>query len=183
MILSAWAATPKAETDIQTNSIVKANVLVIHSYSLELPWCQQQYTGIIEGFQESGHDVKVYHEFLDSKRYPELHHRQEFLDYIRLKYQDTPLQLLMVADDPGLNLVLETHDEYFPDLPVVFMGINHVQEELFDIPWLTGVFETHTYAETFLEAKRQTGADTMILISDYSETGIASLQRAEASIS
>ncbi|MEO0987995.1 MAG: hypothetical protein AAFY20_21005, partial [Cyanobacteria bacterium J06639_14] len=139
--------------------------------------------GIVEGFQESDHDVQIYHEFLDSKRYPGLHHRQEFLDYIRLKYQDTPLQLLMVADDPGLNLVLETHDEYFSDLPVVFMGINHVQEGLFDIPWITGVFETHNYAETFLEAKRQTGADTMIVIGDSSETGIASLKRTEASLS
>ncbi|MEM9009526.1 MAG: hypothetical protein AAGE59_39270 [Cyanobacteria bacterium P01_F01_bin.86] len=89
----------------------------------------------------------------------------------------------MVADDPGLNLVLKAHDQYFPALPVVFLGINHVQERLFDIPWITGVFETHSYAEIFLEAKRQTGADTIILVTDSTETGLASLKRAEASMS
>ncbi|MGF1524371.1 MAG: ATP-binding protein [Leptolyngbyaceae cyanobacterium] len=180
VLLPALENGPKVEASTQSAPTEIANVLVIHSYSLELPWSRQQRAGIDQGFQESGHNVKVYHEFLDSKRYPDLSYRQEFLDYIRSKYRDTPLQVLMVSDDPGLNMILEVRDEYFPALPVVFMGVNHVQQVLLDTPWITGVFETRSDVEIFLEAKRQTGADTMILISDSSETGQAALQRIEA---
>ncbi|MEO1299075.1 MAG: hypothetical protein AAFW75_25520, partial [Cyanobacteria bacterium J06636_16] len=179
-VLLADRTISEVKADTQAAADTQANVLVIHSYSLELPWSRQQRAGIDQGFQESGHDVRVYHEFLDSKRYPDLHYRQEFLDYIQNKYQDTSLQVLMVSDDPGVNLILETRDEYFPELPVVFMGVNHVQKVLLDTPWITGVFETRSDVEIFLEAKRQTGADTMILISDSSETGQAALQRIEA---
>ena len=154
-----------------------AQVLVIHSYNPELSWTQQQKMGIDDGFQSSQHAITVYHEFLDAKRYPELEHRDAFLSYLRNKYQETDLRLLMVSDDPGLQLILATHDEYFPEMPVVFMGVNHVQKELMDIPWLTGVFETHSLKETILEATRQTHSEQVIILSDSTETGEAHLNR------
>ncbi|MFK8182424.1 MAG: ATP-binding protein [Phormidesmis sp.] len=158
------------------SSTESSNVLVIHSYNPELSWTQQSKTGIDAGFEQSDHNITVYHEFLDAKRYPSLHHQTQFLDYVRFKYQDTPLKVLMVADDPGLILILETRDEYFPNLPIVFLGINTVQEKLLNIPWLTGVFETHGVFETIVEAKRQTGSDTLIMINDSTETGQARVE-------
>ncbi|MEM6451141.1 MAG: ATP-binding protein [Cyanobacteria bacterium P01_D01_bin.105] len=160
-------------SDAKTISPKSANVLVIHSYNPELSWTQQSKVGIDAGFEESHHNVTVYHEFLDSKRYPSLHYQKQFLDYLRVKYQGTPLTVMMVADDPGLNLILKTRDDYFPDLPVVFLGVNTVQERLLNVPWLTGVFETHGVLETIVEAKRQTGSDNLIMINDSTETGKA----------
>lgn len=153
-----------------------SNVLVIHSYNPELSWTEQEKSGIDAGFQLSRHQVTVYHEFLDAKRYPDLEHHNAFLNYLRVKYQNTKLRILIVADDPGLNMILTTRNQYFPDLPVVFMGINHIQDELLTIPWLTGVFETRSYKETLLEAKRQTQANNMIFLIDSTETGQANLQ-------
>ncbi|NEQ49080.1 MAG: GHKL domain-containing protein [Leptolyngbya sp. SIO3F4] len=155
----------------------KKNVLVIHSYNPELSWTEKEKQGIDDGFQSSRHSVTVYHEFLDAKRYPDLAHHQAFLSYLHEKYQNTDLQLLMVADDPGLNMVLANRDECFKNLPVVFMGINHVQDKLLTIPWLTGVFETHSYEETILEAERQTQSNHILVLIDSTETGDANLKR------
>ncbi len=174
MVLGMAASVLPATSGWATPS---ANILVIHSYNPELSWTQQEQTGIDEGFQASHHAVTVYHEFLDAKRYPALQHRDEFLSYLHKKYQHTDFQLLMVADDPGLNLILANHDEYFPQLPVVFMGVNHIQEELLHIPWLTGVFETHSVEETILEAKRQTQSNNLIVLGDSTETGQAHLKK------
>jgi|GEM_PF-4020073 len=165
-----------AETQAVTN---RKHVLVIHSYHPELSWTQQEKRGIDRGFQKSRHEVVVYHEFLDAKRYPDLRHRYSFLAYLQNKYRDTALDVLMIADDPGLNVYLSVRDDYFSDLPVVFMGINYVQKELLNIPWLTGVFENHSITETIIEAKKQTGSDNIIIISDSSETGQANLQHLE----
>lgn len=149
------------------------NILVIHSYNPELSWTQEIKEGIDQGFQNSPYETTVFHEFLDAKRYPKLHHRSSFLEGIQNKYQHTDIDLVMVADDPGLSLVLESHREYFSELPVVFMGINHVEEKFLNIPWLTGVFESHSVAETIIEAQRQTGTDHVIIITDSTETGAA----------
>ncbi len=172
LLLIGFATPVTAQSLHQNNS----NILVIHSYNPELSWTAQGKKGIDEGFQASRHAVTVYHEFLDAKRYPDLGHHQAFLSYLDKKYQDTELQVLMVADDPGLNMVLANRDQYFPDLPVVFLGINHVQDQLLTIPWLTGVFETHSYKDTLLEATRQTQADHIIFLNDSTETGQANLE-------
>ncbi|MEL7354687.1 MAG: ATP-binding protein [Cyanobacteria bacterium J06560_5] len=158
------------------------NVLVIHSYNPELSWTQSQKDGIDQGFQEANQNVTVYHEFLDAKRYPGLHYQETFLDYVKHKYEDTPLSVLMVADDPGLNLLLEKREAYFPTLPIVFMGINQVQERLLNQPLLTGVFEKHSTVETVLEAARQTGSDRVIVISDSSASSQGNLRTIESGL-
>lgn len=171
-----------ARAQTQQNSQIEArdkrvNILVIHSYHPGLSWTKKTKEGIEEGFQQSPHQTTVFHEFLDAKRYPNLHHKNTFLEGIRNKYQHTDIDLLMVADDPGLNLVFNDHKKYFADLPVVFLGINHIQDKFLNKPWLTGVFESHSIAETLIEAKRQTGVNHMIVISDSTETGKASQKK------
>lgn len=153
------------------------HVLVIHSYHPELSWTRQSKQGIDKAFQKRRPNTKVYHEFLDSKRMPELKHASRFLDLIQQKYQQIPLDVLMVADDPGLTLILPVRDRYFQKVPLVFMGINHVQPELFNVPGLTGVFEKHSIAETVQVAKRLTGTDGLIIINDTTETGQANVER------
>ncbi|WP_299402332.1 EAL domain-containing protein [Acaryochloris sp. IP29b_bin.148] len=153
------------------------NILVIHSYHPELSWTQQSKQGIDDAFQDRRPEAKVFHEYLDSKRLPALEHAQLFLDLIDQKYQQVPLDVLMVADDPGLRLILSVREKYFQDLPIVFMGINHVQPELFNVPGLTGVFEKHSLAETVQLAKRLTGTEGLVVINDTTETGQANIQR------
>lgn len=177
LLLLLSVATPVVA---QTPSSANANVLIIHSYNLSLSWTAQVVQGIDEGFEQSHHAVTVYHEFLDAKRHPDLAYRIAFLDYLQKKYKDTDLALLMVADDPGLDLLLAHRATYFPELPVVFMGLNHIRAELLSIPWMTGVFETHSIKETLLEARRQTQANSAIILSDSSETGKANQKRIAA---
>ena len=154
----------------------RKHVLVIHSYHAELSWTQHIKQGIDQGFQNSHHDVVVYHEFLDAKRYPELHHKNSFLMHLQEKYRTSHLDVLAIADDPALNLYLSEREKYFSELPVVFMGINQVQKDLMNIPWITGVFENHSMTETILEAQKQTGSKQVIVINDSSETGKANLE-------
>lgn len=176
ILVYADTARPQ-DNNLSEGEDTVSNVLVIHSYNPEFFWTKEIKEGIDQGFEQSNQKTVVFHEFLDAKRYPELHHKDYFLEGIRQKYQYTDLDLLMVADDPGLNLVLQVHEDFFVDLPVVFMGINNIQEKFLNKPWLTGVFETHSVAETILEAKRQTGANDLIVVTDSSETGEANRER------
>lgn len=153
------------------------NILVIHSYHPELSWTDQVKQGIDQSFQKRRPEAKIFHEYLDGKRLPALEHSQSFLELIQEKYQKIPLDVLMVSDDPGLQLILQVRDQYFPKVPIVFLGINHVQPELYNVPGLTGVFEKHSVAKTVQVAKQLTGEDGLIVINDSTETGQANIKR------
>ena len=145
-------------------------VLVIHSYHPELSWTKQEIEGIVQGFNESQRDVQVFHEYLDSKRYPAVEYRGGFFTYLSQKYQNTQINLVMVGDDPGLNIVLEYRDRFLPKVPIIYFGVNHASDTVLDQTGMTGVFETHSALETILEAVRQTKSEGIILISDSSST-------------
>ncbi|MGD1864848.1 MAG: ATP-binding protein [Phormidesmis sp.] len=174
--------TSEAIANENSTSLEEKHVLVIHSYNLEISWTQSQKDGIDQGFQDAEQDITVYHEFLDAKRYPNLLYQEEFLDYVKTKYQDTPLSMMMVADDPGLDMVLENREAYFPALPIVFMGINNVQERLLNQSFLTGVFEKHSTVENVMEAARQTESDRVIVITDSSSSSQGNLRSIESGL-
>lgn len=158
----------------------KDNILVIHSYHPEFSQTKQQQEAIAQGFGEIVPETNVYHEFLDGERYPSPKQKQDFIDYLDRKYNLVKVDLLMVVDDPSLELMLEQHDRVFANVPVVFLGIHRIsdlQQELLNIPWLTGVLEDCPIVETAREAVRQTWADTLVVINDTTKSGKANLEQ------
>lgn len=153
------------------------NVLVIHSYHAELSWTKQEKEGIDQGFQKSDRNLRIFHEYLDLKRYPQAPHKQKYLSYLQQKYKNTPIDVVMVGDDPGLDIVLDYRRTFLPTVPLVYFGINHVRHSLLKSSGMTGVYETHSMEETILEAVRQTKSDGIILISDSTATGQANRKR------
>jgi len=153
------------------------NILVIHSYKEDNSWTKDIREGIDEEISKNTDDVQVFHEFLDAKTHPLLHHSQLFLEYIEEKYHHTDLNMLMVSDDPGLAVISEQREKYFADIPIVYLGINHVDPEILNLPNATGVFENRDVAETIIEASKQANSDRIIVINDTTQTGQANLAK------
>ena len=153
------------------------NILVIHSYHSEASQSKQKQEAISQGFIESNTKNNIFHEFLADKRHHSSANKQEFINYINKKYDSFSIDLLMVVDDPSLELVLTQRDRFFTDVPVVFLGISNLSQEILDTPWLTGVMENYTIVETALEATRQTWSDTIVIVNDTSEKGKANLEQ------
>ncbi|MEL6928170.1 MAG: EAL domain-containing protein [Cyanobacteria bacterium J06600_6] len=153
------------------------NVLVIHSYSENNSWTKSIKQGIDEKLSANIGNVKIFHEFLDAKAHPSLHHSELFFEYIQKKYHQINLDLLMVSDDPGLTALTEQRKKYFADLPIVYLGINHVDPEILNLPNSTGIFENRHVAETIIEAAQQTQSDQIIIINDTTQTGQANLAK------
>ena len=149
------------------------NILVIHSYDSEAAQSKEKQKAISQSFIELDNQNNVYQEFLAEKNYSE----GEFVDYINQKYNSLGINLLMVVDDPSLDLVLEQRDRLLNKVPVVFLGVNNLRQEIFDTPWLTGVIENDTIKDTVLEATRQTWSDTIVIVNDTSQEGKANLEQ------
>lgn len=156
------------------------NILVIHGYDAELDSTKQNQLGIEQGFAEIESQSQIYNEFLDSPRLLPAQDEQKFAAYLKSKYRRIDLDLLIVVEEPSLEFILRQHQQLFPKLPVVFLGIEELSQKMLDTPWLTGVVEDRSIVETALEAARETWANTVVIINDTSSSGEANLEKIAA---
>ena len=154
-------------------AVANDTILVIHSYHTEYLWTEKIKLGIDKTINKSHQDIDVYHEFMDAKRYARNDSKLYFYDYIRNKFSDTQIDLIMVSDDPALDLALQYRESLPGNPPLVFLGINNTTEHIKFIHGATGVFENHDLAKTINEIKRQTKQEKIIVINDTTESGKA----------
>jgi signal transduction histidine kinase len=134
MILSAFDIAANESLIVNT----KKNVLIINSYHQGLSWTDSLNLGILQGLAESGFEIELFVENLDSKR---INLTTIFWNHYLLtkeKFADISLDLVFVTDNDALRFVELYRDSLFPDTPVVFCGINNQYDFL---PGFTGVIE------------------------------------------
>ncbi len=169
MVLVLFISSTKA-------AAIGQDVLVIHSYHNEHIWTEFLQEGLNAAFKEDK-NTRLFHEYLDAKRYPESEFKQIFISYLKNKYSSSNLKVIVVSDDDALNLVREKRSEFFSELPLVYLGINKVDQTLIDMPNTTGVFENRDIGTTIMDVKTITGIDEVIVITDSSSSGRANASK------
>jgi len=154
-------------------SAEQLSVLVVYSYDSGLGWTRSLARGLAKALSaEPG--VRIYSEHLDAKQWPSLEHAGAFLEMLSEKFDPRPPDVLVISDDPAFELLTSQDEPLFPGVPIVFMGLNRVREELQGgVPGITGMFETHETEKTADFAIELTGAEGLVVINDTSETGVA----------
>ncbi len=156
------------------------NILVIHAHDSDLASIKQNQSAIEQGFAEINSQSHIYHEFLDNQPDFNAQDEQKFGEYLDGKYRRIGIDLLMVVEEPSLQFMLNQHQKFFPKIPVVFLGIQELSQQVLDTPWLTGVVEDRSIVETAIEATRQTWTNTVVVINDTSEQSKANLEQIAA---
>lgn len=163
---------------ISSNVYANKSVLVVHSYHEEHAWTQKIKKGI-DNTLDKLNEVVVYHEYMDTKRYPLFAHKTAFLSYLQSKYTSTLFDAIMVSDDAALTLFRQEHVALFENMPVVYLGINKVDNEVINTPNMTGVFENRDISSAVVDIKILTKVDELIVITDTSKAGQANLSKLE----
>lgn len=155
------------------------HVLLISSYSPDFPTVFNQIDGVKSVLSPEKVDLDI--EFMDVKRFPSLEDINEFSQRLTKKIRRLPTyDLILVADDSALNLVLEKQQELFNNTPIVFFGINEqcrvgLPEKT---PFITGVMEEVSVKETIdLMIQLQPDARTIIALSDDTISGKADAEK------
>ncbi len=160
---STWAGTD-----------TRPRVLLISSYHPGFPTFFQQIEGVKSAFGDRQIVFDV--EFMDSKRFPDRANIENFCSYLSYKLSLTgKYDAVMTADDNALVFVSEYRHMLFPDVPVVFFGVNDMDRavSLSADSDITGVVEAVSMKETislmfslFPESRK------IIAISDATPSGI-----------
>lgn len=111
----------------QDNLERQFRILFISSYSYSNAAVPDQLNGFEKGLE--GVNAEITYEFMDSDVYYGAVDIMNFDKYLKYKvYSARNFDLVVVADDLALRYAINNRATMFPDLPIVFMGINNKTE-------------------------------------------------------
>ncbi|MEE4240965.1 MAG: ABC transporter substrate binding protein, partial [Desulfopila sp.] len=154
-------------------------ILIIHSYHPGFSWTDRINSGMTKTLHNAIPDADIHIEYLDAKRYKTELIMPAFRELLFRKYQETPLDAIIVSDDAAFESILSLKDSLFPAVPLVFCGVNAFEKKMIDeFTDVTGVIEDFDLAGT-LDLALSLHPDTrhLAVISDSTATGRLNLER------
>ncbi|MHA2938104.1 ABC transporter substrate binding protein [Vibrio sp. RC27] len=160
---------------LNDNKINLANkhVLYLNSYSPSFETFSPQVDGIKSIFSEN--QIKLDIEFMDTKRLnreANITHFDQLFSYKLSQLDD--YDAVIVADDNATNYLMEKRSTYFPDTPIVFLGVNSLDNaKLYSQnPMVTGVVEEISMADTLAMARQlNPKAKRIVALADNTTSG------------
>ena len=151
----------------------KANVLIVHSYHKGFLWTDSIAVSIDKSLADSDLPLRIFTEYMDSKRFFGEVHLQHLHDLYGEKYRHTPIDVIIATDDNAFTFLTRYHDDLFPDTPVVFCGVNNIDKvAAAENRYFTGVLEMIDIRST-LQAARGLHSDMrqIAVVVDRTPTG------------
>jgi PAS domain S-box-containing protein len=153
----------------------KFRILVVHSYHEGLTWTDGEDRGIREIF-ENRRDMEIFTEYLDSKRIPLNEVLIPFAAFLGQKYSRHYFDAVVVTDNSALTFISYYHQKLFPDVPVIFCGVNNYTPDMVQGfgGKITGVVQILDPGATVgLIRKFQPGLKELIIVSGTTPTARA----------
>lgn len=119
----------------------KQRILVLNSYNLGYSWTDNEVRAIQDYFVDDP-NVILQMEFMDTKLTNAPRHFENLFRLYEHKYQDSDFDVIIVTDDDALDFIRTYGEALFPEVPVVFAGINNFgTEQIEGMDLVTGVNE------------------------------------------
>jgi diguanylate cyclase (GGDEF)-like protein len=164
---------PSSSTVINRRYHDKERVLVLHSYHSQMKWVK----GIEEGIEShlNQEDYHLYYDYMDTKRVADPSYIKQVYDQMIVKHSNEAYDLILVSDNTAFNFILKFGKRIFGDIPVVFCGINNIEQyEGLMNQNTTGVVEEIDVKATIdLALMQNPTTDRIYVINDHTPTGEA----------
>ena len=124
---------------------------------LILYWESKDFVGNIsfdQGFQaglkaEPSTKWELFSEYLDSTRFPGEHQAELLHDYLREKYANQKIDVVVATPDPALDFLLRYRNDLFVNSPIVFVAVKRPSPEVLTSGGgLTGIIRVNTHRKT-----------------------------------
>ncbi|NDV20500.1 PAS domain S-box protein [Pseudodesulfovibrio sp. JC047] len=152
----------------------KKQILLLNSYHHNFQWSEDILRGLTDVLRPRETGMLLHIENMDTKRVEfNTHYAQQLLEVFRHKYQDIDLDLIFATDDNAFLFLKKYHEILFPDIPVVFCGVNSFSaESMLDFPSFTGVSESINAKDTLWWAlKLHPHTKSIYIINDDTPSG------------
>jgi two-component sensor histidine kinase len=124
-------------------------VLVLNSYHKGYKWTDDMGRGIEHVFEENPVPYEIFMDYMDTKRLFNEEYMEILKGLFREKYEDILFDVIISTDDNAFNFLLANRDNIFAGAPVVFCGVNNMDEKLLEgRTGYTGVSEDPDFKAT-----------------------------------
>ena len=161
--VSLWPSVGRAQQATEPK-----RVLVLYWYSKDYPGnvrFDQNFQAALQSAPAGS--VEYYPEYFDTKRFPGENQSQLLHEYLRQKYADRTIDVVVAVTDVALDFLLKYRDSLFPRTPIVFASVRRpTTNELAAGPGLTGVIHVDTHRKTLdLALRLHPGTERVFVIS------------------
>jgi signal transduction histidine kinase len=140
----AWAQPPEART-----------VLAIFFSTENYPTNPLQDTGIREGLLSGSAPISLFTEYLESDQLPPEQATLALRDYLREKYRNRRIDLVMPMTETSVRFALRFRQELFPDAPIVYSADIEIDDATRrEGAGVTGVVVGNVFDETLVLARK-----------------------------
>ncbi len=177
LLLLGWLLLP----DAPAAASPPAPVLILISRNPGDPWAVAELDGMQRVLRAAKPAVAAVVEYMDVQGNPRPGDEAELADYYRDKFAQQQFRVVLTADLPALDFVLNYRDTLFPEAQVAFCGISKVElQARTGRPWLTGVIENADPAASVLLALAlQPQLKRLIILEDSTRSGEGNKKRIE----
>lgn len=143
------------------------NVLVLNSYDSQYEWTLNLFEGFIQNLDIQKTKKNIFQEYLDAKRFSLLSTIDSKAVFLKEKYKNIRIDLILLTDDPALTFYKAKGEELFGKVPVVFTGVNQNTSDIqLQWPQVTGVKEEVFMDQTLglMEALHPQAPGLLVLI-------------------
>ncbi|QIG46333.1 hypothetical protein G5V57_00305 [Nordella sp. HKS 07] len=114
------------------------NVLIVFSADSELPAMQLVARGLRSGFSESS-TVRLYTEYFDEMRFPKIWTSGNYSRYLRDKYRDLKIDLMIGIADDAIMLLSRERSTLAPEAPIIFTQVPPDDPSIANLSNSTGI--------------------------------------------
>lgn len=157
---------------ISLNAFAQQRILVLHSYHQGLEWTDEISESIKKIFSNKD-EVKLYFDYLDTKRNYSQKYYDKLISLYREKTRDFDFDAIIVSDNEALNFCIEHREELYAGIPIIFCGVNNFNEDILrNENNIYGVVENIEHEQILdLILKLHPNLEQLIIINDKSWTG------------
>jgi diguanylate cyclase (GGDEF)-like protein/PAS domain S-box-containing protein len=177
-LLALLAATP-----VQAGpAAAEKHVLIVNSYHRGFAWSDAEELGFVERLQQVYPTADVSIEFLDTKHYPDAKNLKRMKEFLVDKYRGRKVDLVVVFDNPALDMFAQHKNELFPQVPVIFAGVSDFEQSLLKgRKRVTGVVEMQDVKNTIEMALAfHPGTMEVLIVNDETISGISLRREVES---
>jgi hypothetical protein len=141
---------------LPASSSATQKVVLLYDERLDLPGLAALDTDLSGTLtSNSSGPIEVYREAMDLSRFGSNNYRTLLRDFLRSKYENKKIDLVIAVLGPALDFLLSNGDTIFPGIPIVFCGVD--RRELGDRslpPHVRGILLKREFARTLEIALR-----------------------------
>lgn len=174
LFVMALVLTVTPRPGAAASALPAKSVLILNSYQQGYSWTDGEVAGIRSALGSSG-GIQLFVEYMDWRRFPSQQDHDEVVQLLQSRYRAHKPDLLIVTDNPALDLALSLRGSLFSGVPIVFCGINDYAPSLLKgETGVTGVTQEIDPAGTLeLALRLHEHATSVYVITDFSDTGRA----------